>query len=178
MKSEHKKTFADDLTLDEIQANDLEMTKEAIKHAQKYSFGPDAKKAVLFVRTCVDATLKRLGLTSPQPPPNCNSPAARARHAAKIDAEMAEKQVRIENRNSYRGSDIWRCGLYIYQRDELVAFISDVLTERKTEVDAVYLTVGRESVGYMVITNAVLDETKRIFDMGRSNLVLPAAMAN
>jgi len=160
-----KTTYTDKLTLDEIASNDMEMTLDAIKNANRYNFGSDMKKAVLFVRHCLDATFRRLGMTSPQPPTNCISPKPVARHAAKLDKEMTEKQIRVEHRNKYRGSDMWRCGIYIYQRDELVAFVSDVLTKRRTEVNPLTMKIGNESIGYMVITNTQLDETKRIYLM-------------
>ena len=157
--------YADKLTLDEVAENDLAMVKDAIKDANRYGFGQDKMKAVAFIRQCVDATLKRLDMTSPQPPPNCNSQVARAMFAAKLDKEMRNKGIRIEHRNNYKGSDVWRCGIYIFQRDDLVAFISDIFTERRTETDPLTMKVGRESIGYMVVTNARLDETKRIFLM-------------
>jgi len=162
---EHKKTFADDLTLDEIADNDLEMTRDAIKNSSRYNFGPDMKKAVQFVRQCLDVTFKRLGMMSPQPPPNCISPASRTRFAEKLDAEMKEKQIRIEHRNKYTGDEIWRCGIYIYQKDVLVCFISDVLTKRTTKVGPLSMKIVGDEIGYMVVTNAQLDETKRIFVM-------------
>ncbi len=158
-------TYTDKLTLDEIAENDMQMLRDAIKNASKYTFGMDMKKAILFVRDCIDRTLKSLGITSPQPPPNCNSKAARARLAAKIDKEMADRQVKIEYRNKYTGADQWRCGVYIYQRDELVAFISDVFTTRRTEFDPVNMKITGEKVGYMVVTNARTDDSKRIFLM-------------
>lgn len=156
-------TYQKNMTLEEIAANDLEMVKEAIKNAKKYSFGKDAKKATAFVRHCLGRTLVSLGMSHPAPPPNVNSQMAKIRHAAKLDKEMREKQIRIENRNKYRGNDAWRCGIYIYQRDELVCFISDVLTVRKTEFDPISQKIGNESVGFIVITNANLEDTKRIF---------------
>jgi len=159
----NKKTYADNLTIDEIASNDLEMTKEAIKKAKKYNFGKDMKKAVNFVRDCLGRTLVSLGMTHPQPPPNVNSYEARIRHAAKIDKAMREKQVKVEHRNKYRGNDMWRCGLYVYQRDELVTFISDVLTQRSTEFDPIAQKIGREEIGFIVITNANLEDTKKIF---------------
>jgi hypothetical protein len=156
-------TYQKNMTLEEIQANDLEMTRDAIKNAKKYSFGHDMKKAVNFVRDCLGRTLVSLGMTHPQPPPNVNSYEARIRHAAKIDKAMREKQVKVEHRNKYRGNDMWRCGLYVYLRDELVAFISDVLTVRQTEYDPISQKIGNENVGFIVITNAQLEDTKRIF---------------
>jgi len=158
-------TFIKNMTLDEIAANDLEMVKEAIKSAKKYSFGKDMKKAVNFVRHCLGRTFVNLGMPHPAPPPNANSPEAKIRHAAKLDKAMREKQVRIEHRNKYRGNDAWRCGIYVYQRDELVCFISDVLTQRKTEFDPISQKIGNESVGFIVVTNANLEDTKKIFLM-------------
>jgi hypothetical protein len=154
-----KGTFADKLTLDEIAANDLEMTKDAVKNASKYRFGKDIKKAVTFVRLAVDATLKRLGIIVNVP----TSPEMKVVYAAVMDKQMREKQIRIEHRNHYKGAETWRCGIYIYQRDELVAFVSDVLTERRTEADRVTMKVGRDETGFMVITNAQMEDTKRIF---------------
>jgi len=159
----HKKTYVDKLTLDEIAANDLEMVKEAIKNAKKYSFGHDPKKATAFVRHCLARTLVSLGMSHPAPPPNVNSQLAKIRHAAKLDKEMREKQIRIENRNKYKGNDAWRNGVYVYQRDELVCFISDVLTVRRTEFDPISQKIGNEQIGYIVVTNARLEDTKRIF---------------
>ena len=152
-------TFADKLTLDEIAANDLEMTRDAIKSANKYRFGRDIEKAVTFVRLAVDATLKRLGIIVNIP----SSPEMKVAYAVELDKQMRERQIRIEHRNNYKGADIWRCGIYIYQRDELVAFVSDVLTERRTEVAADSMKVGKDDTGLMVITNAQMEETKKIF---------------
>ena len=157
--------YRNNMSLDEIAANDLEMTKDAIKNAKKYNFGHDMKKAVNFVRDCLGRTLVSLGMTHPAPPPNCNSQLAKIRHAAKLDKEMREKQIKIEHRNRYTGNDAWRCGAYIYQRGELVCFISDVLTQRKTEFDPISQKIGNDQVGFIVITNARLEDTKRIYLM-------------
>lgn len=156
-------TYQKNMTIDEIAANDLEMVKDAIKNAKKYNFGKDMKKAVNFVRMCLGKTLVSLGIPHPQPPPNVNSYEAKVRHAAKLDKAMREKQVKVEHRNKYRGNDMWRCGLYVYQRDELVTFISDVLTQRSTEFDPIAQKIGREEIGFIVITNANLEDTKKIF---------------
>lgn len=158
----NKPTFADVMTLDEIGENDVEMVKDAIKNAKKYRFGTDKMKAIRFVHTCLDNTLRFLGVVVSVP----NSHEARERYAAKLDRIMEEKQIRIENRPYYRGADQWRCGIYIYQRDELVAFISDVFTERRTEADPVSMKITKEDVGFMVITNARQDDTQRIWTPG------------
>jgi hypothetical protein len=160
------KDYRDKMTLDEMADNDMAMTKDAIKNASRYNFGRDMRKATIFLRNCLDFTLRRLGMPSPQPPANCNSREARIRHEMKIDKAMREKGIRIEKRNNYRGADIWRCGLYIYQRGELVAFISDVLTKRVTKLApgaADLLKIGSDELSYMVITNSAPEDTKKIF---------------
>lgn len=152
-------TFTDKLTLEDIAANDIEMTRDAIKNANKYNFGKDARKAMVFIKTCLDATLKHLGITVNPPV----SKDGQALYAKLLDAALAKKQIKIENRNHYRGADNWRCGLYVYQKDELVAFISDVLTVRRTEVDPISMKLLKEDTGFVVVTNARVDDTKRIF---------------
>jgi hypothetical protein len=47
----------------------------------------------------------------------------------------------------------------------LVAFISDVLTQRRTEFNPISMKIGKETQGFMVVTNARLDDTKRIYLM-------------
>lgn len=163
MKDNTEHDYRDNMTIDDIAANDMEMLKDAIKNASRYHFGPEMNKALRFVQDCVARTFRRLGMTNPQPPPNCNSPEARIRFAAKLDREMREKGVKIERRNQYKGPDQWRCGIYIYQRGELVAFISDIFTEKRTEFDRENLKITGESIGYMVITNARTDDSQRVF---------------
>jgi len=68
---------------------------------------------------------------------------------------------------------MWRCGLYIYQRGELVCFISDVLTQRSTEFDPISQKIGNEQIGYIVVTNARLEDTKRIFLMTPGTVKTP-----
>ncbi len=175
------KDYRDNMLIDDIASNDMEMLRDAIKNASKHHFGRDMNKAVRFVQDCVARTFRRLGMTNPQPPPNCNSQMARARFAAKLDMEMREKGVKIERRNHYTGNDQWRCGIYIYQRGELVAFISDIFTERRTEFDRENLKVTGGSIGYMVITNARADDTQRVFvvpEMPASLKALPGDKIN
>ena len=165
LSGEANGTYADKLTLDELASNDLEMAKDAVKNANRYHFGQDQRKALIFIRTCLDSTLRKLGIKVSPP----STKAQQAQYAKTLDRHMAEKQIRIEHRNRYRGADAWRCGLYIYQRDELVAFVSDVLTRHRTEYDRQTFQLTKEEIGFMVVTNADLNETKRIF-------VMPAAV--
>jgi len=152
-------TYQDNMTLDEIAENDLEMSMDAIKDANKYGFGNNREKAFLFVRHCMDNTLRRLGIFMRVP----KTEEARKEYAKKLDRVMTEKKIRIENRNRYTGADIWRCGIYIYRNDELVAFISDILTENRTEVDPVTMKLMKQDIGCFVITNARVDNDRRIF---------------
>ncbi len=180
-------TYADKLTLDEISENDLEMTKDAIKNANKYHFGHDMQRAAIFIRECLALTLKRLGVKVPvAPPPNLiGSQEGRARHVANLDKALHKNQIRIEHRNQYVGRMIWRCGIYVYQRDELVCFISDVLTERRQQFAPgikELMKIGDETFDLLVITNARMDETQRIYDMGAkthktdAGLIVPKAV--
>lgn len=168
---EHKKTYADDLTLDEIRDNDIEMVRDAIKNANRYHFGRDMQKASLFVRDCMDRTLKRLGIKVQLPASRTKE--SLAEYAKRLDKEMHDKQVKIETRRNYTGNDQWRCGVYIYQRDELVAFISDIFTTRRTEFNKETLKITGESVGIVVITNARTDDSKRIFLMPGKSIEIP-----
>jgi hypothetical protein len=168
---EHKKTYADDLTLDEIRDNDIAMVADAIKNANRYHFGRDMQKASLFVRDCMDRTLKRCGIKVQLPASRTKE--ALAEYAKRLDKEMHDKQVKIETRRNYTGNDQWRCGVYIYQRDELVAFISDIFTTRRTEFNRETLKITGESVGIVVITNARTDDSKRIFLMPGKSIEMP-----
>lgn len=138
--------YRDNMTLDEIAANDLEMTKEAIKNANKYSFN-DPKKAVQFIGVCIKNTLKHLGI----------------KNFEKMNYNMLKRvqktnKIKIEKRMHYKGDDEWRCGIYIYKAGELVAFISDVLKPYQSPI--LLHPVKKECY---VITNARVDLTQRIF---------------
>jgi hypothetical protein len=147
------------MTLGEIGENDLEMTKDAIKNANKYSFGNNQQKAVLFVRHCIDTTLKRCGIKV-SPPKNSF---ARKLYEKKLDWEMKQAGVVIEKRNKYKGADEWRNGLYITKDGVLVSFISDVMHVTKGKFKKSKMRVVRKSFGYIVITNARTDNISRIY---------------
>jgi len=151
--------YTDNLTLDEIGENDLEMAKDAIKNANKYSFGSHMKKSVLFVKHCLDTTLKHLGITV-NPPKDKSS---RKMYAHILDKQLEEKNIKIEHRKKYVGKEIWRNGLYISQDDVLVAFISDVIRVSQERLTKDKLRLLKESVGYYVVTNARTDNVKRIY---------------
>ena len=102
------------LTLDEAAENDMAMLKDAEKNAKRYIFD-DPKKAIRFVAHCYLRTLGRIGVVG----------------AENIDDKMLArifktKHIKIEHRDRYKGDDLWRNGIYIYRRDLLVTFISDI----------------------------------------------------
>jgi hypothetical protein len=150
----------DKLTLDEIADNDLEMVKDAITNANKYPFGRDIRKAKLFIRHCLNCTLKHLGITVTVP----KNQFAKKRYEKILDEQMAKARVKIENRKKYAGNDVWRNGIYIYKDDVLVSFISNVLGDVKEEYSKDTMKLPKRSFGGLfVITNARTDNINRIY---------------
>jgi len=174
--------YRDGMTLDDMARNDMEMLEDAIKNADRYHFGRDMKKATQFVRECLRRTLKRLGGgIEIALPSNLTSKEAQMRFMANADRLMRLNKIKVERRKHYTGADVWRCGLYIYKAGELACFISDVLTEKRTEFDPLSNKISGQSLGFMVVTNARLDDTQRIFDMGRkteAGIILPPSSIN
>ena len=135
-------TYQDNMTLDEIASYDLEMTKDAIKNANKISFH-DNRSAQLFVMACIKATLRSLGLPDFEKTP-----------VEDLDRLQAERNIKIEHRKRYRGEDEWRSGIYIYKDDVLVSFISEVQAPKIKS--PIILLPGSASKGndkWAVITN-------------------------
>lgn len=130
--------YRDDMLLDEMAENDLEMAKDAVKNCQRYRFNnPLAAKRLHFV--AIDATLKRVGLNVLED----FSPTA-------IQGNLDRLNVQIEDRQNYKGEDIWRNGLYIYKNGEIVAFISSILHEKPSP-----FAINRKD-NYIIYTNANL----------------------
>jgi hypothetical protein len=169
--------YQDNLTLDEIGENDLEMAKDAIKKAKQYNFGRNPKKAVLFIKNCMDVALKHLGIDVEIP---------KGKHAKKmygniLDRKMKDAGVKIEHRNNYFGNDIWRNGLYIYKDDVLASFISDVLRVSKDISTKDKLRLKNLSTGFCVVTNARTDNFKRIYTPGKIKevqMIVPSSKKN
>jgi hypothetical protein len=151
-------SYTDKMTLDEIQDNDLEMVKYAVKNANKHQLR-NQRQAAQFVKHCLDITLKRLGVHVNPP----RGQLERARYAKILDQQMEEKKVRIENRNKYTDNESWRNGIYIFKNDELTTFISDILTVRRQEYSKDTLRLHKQSIGCFVVTNAKIDRGQNIF---------------
>ena len=136
-------SYQDNMTLDEIAANDLEMAKDAIKNAKKFTFY-NPRAAIRFTGECVKATLIRMGLPNFEKIPQ--------KLLKKI---QKEKKIKVEHRARYQGENFWRNGIYIYKDDILVAFISEVLVPNQKP--RLISLPGRPTLGqqeYHVITNA------------------------
>lgn len=151
--------YTDEMTLDEISDNDLAMVKDAIKNANKYSFGKNKQQAMAFFKHCMDITLKRCEITVNPP----KGTYARELYEKVLDKQMAEGGILIEHRNKYRANDMWRNGLYVFKNGELVAFISNVLLDVKESYSKETFKLSKRSIGYFVITNAKTDQTQRIY---------------
>jgi len=113
--------YRDDLSLDELEQNDIAMTQDAIKDAKRYVFNT-AVAAQAFVGRCLETTLKR-----------CGCPVFQGADKDILQRQMDQNKVQVENRSKapapgygsfYKGADAWRNGLYVYKAGELVAFIS------------------------------------------------------
>jgi hypothetical protein len=156
--------YRDNLTLGEIGENDLEMVKDAIKNANKYSF-KNKQSAMLFIRHCMDCTLLHLGITPPKPTKN---QFANKRQAQILDQAMKKANVKIEGRNNYHGNDMWRRGIYIYKDGVLVAFISNVMGTMREEYGKGKMTLISKGLTEMyVVTNARNDVMGRVYGPGK-----------
>ena len=124
------------MTLDEAAENDHEMFRDAVKNTDKYTF-MNANHAVKFVAQCIGETLEHLGIKGAY---NISD--------KMLDRLQKTKQIKVERRGHYDGDDVWRNGLYIYQKDILVSFISDIMAPKKS----VFL-VNMQSDLFYVITN-------------------------
>lgn len=168
--------YQDDMTLGEIGENDLEMTEDAIKNANKYTF--DTKnKAMLFIKHCMDCTLKHVGIVVNVP----KSKFAQIMYEHTLNKQMKDAGVEIETRRHYKGKDIWRNGIYIQKDGVLVAFISNVLANVKESYSKDAMKLVRSSVGYFVITNSRTDNIKRVYggENGKPKaLILPPSSRN
>lgn len=130
-------SYQDNMTLDEIAEYDREMADDAVKNSHKYTFF-DKRHALLFLGACIRGTLEYLGIKNPE----------------KLNDKMLErlqetKQIRVERRKHHKGFDAWRNGFYLYQRDVLVAFISEVMEEKGSP-----LLIRPTRDKYYVFTNA------------------------
>jgi hypothetical protein len=108
-------SYQDKITIGEIADNDVEMFDHiVIRNTRKVTFNNE-KQALAFMFRCLKAAIKHCGVKD-------------ADKMSSIELETAEKWhgIKVEHRDYYRADDDWRNGFYIYKKDELVAFTSDV----------------------------------------------------
>lgn len=166
----HKpETYQDDMTLDEIGDYDMEMVKDAVKDVYLKTFN-SARQAQDFHVSCVFTTLKRLGM-----------PAMALLNGDECQQVLDSKGIKVETRK-YKDRENWRNGTYIYSKDVLVAFVSNVLAAvsdaeskslsgplQKAHIELYPLDIERLEGYYGVVTNAQLDN--KIFSIGTERLV-------
>jgi hypothetical protein len=151
-EAQQEMTYQDNMTLDEIKAYDMDMTRHAIKGATRYRF-QDIRRAIAFVGECVRVTLDYLGLKNAEQ-------MLKQANGKMLSRWQKENKIKIERRNKYQGKDIWRCGIYIYKADVLVAFIGEPLKEVPHPL---LLGARQQDYGYLVVTNAKLSPNSRFF---------------
>lgn len=154
-KEEAKKTFKDDLTIEEAEEVDREMADVAIKNANAYNFpikkmgnGYDVTEPREFIGKCLEDTMIRCGVKLFR---GIKQDAARF-----IQKQMDANKIVIENRSKdpfgkpfyKKPEDMWRNGLYIFKDGELVTFISEVMMYEPDN-----FAIKRDPC-YRVITNA------------------------
>jgi hypothetical protein len=118
---------------------------------------------------CLDATYRSLGVNVKLPKSRKDYPA----YTLKLAKILKEKNIKMENRQDYSGEDVWKKGIYIYQNDALVAFISNLLADGQVITSGYGSKPINRVGGFYIITNAPL-EKKLIFTPGGSNIVLPS----
>jgi hypothetical protein len=124
------------MTLDEAALNDAEMFKDTIKNAKRYTF-TDPKVAIKFVGACIGGTLEYVGI-----PASYNIP------PKMLDRIQKTKGIVIEHRTNHSGDDIWKNGIYIFKKDLLVVFVSDIFAPKEFAVMTPIMTQ------WVVFTNA------------------------
>lgn len=151
------KTYQDDLTLDEIKANDLEMHEHAIKDAKYYNFST-LQGCVRFMGEATKKVMDSCGVKV-LPPLNGKSRAAQKLRSNALERAMKHNGVVVERRKHYKGEDTWKNGLYITKHDTLVAYISEPMTV-KDNPDAIIKSPVegfKPELSFGIITNAKMD---------------------
>lgn len=106
--------MSDNRTIDEVKADDIDQLEQVFKVSQRFEFF-NKKQAYKFQGVCVQAALKNLGVEI-----------SRNINPKFVDKQLSDKGVKCEQRRYHGEDDVWRTGLYIYMKDELAFFISNV----------------------------------------------------
>lgn len=113
-------------------ARDLDNLEHRLKHSVM-ELRPSGIAAAMFVKDCLDACLKRLGImVSPTMDPRM------------IDRQLEGRRVKVERRHPsmYPDSEKWKGGLYIYKDNEIVDFIGEPVYSPLSRMFMIRTTVG------------------------------------
>jgi hypothetical protein len=163
------KDYRDDMTLGDIKSNDTDMLNDAIKGAKRYTFD-NILKAKIFVKHCLDITLKRHGIKVN--PPRTKNMFVMRRYEQELKKEFDKAKVEIESRghNHYQGADVWKRGIYVFCNGELSAFISNPFKHiQEKHFQNRMMLPESKVVGFYVITNARIDTTQRVYGPVKQN---------
>jgi len=125
------------MTLEEVGLHDSEMFNAVIKNAKRYTF-VDPNTAIKFVSGCIGATLDYLGIGRATQLP-----------VKVLDEIQRQKGIVIEHRKHFTGEDVWKNGIYIYKKDIMVSFISDIFAPTQNPI-----LVNPVMEQWIVFTNA------------------------
>jgi len=104
---------ADNRTLGEIKAADVENLEYIIQKQCKEHLFPNGTTAAEFVSKCLFKRLRKLGV-------KVNGQI----DERFVEAMLEKHNVKVENRRYEEEQDKWREGIYIYKDGEIVGFIS------------------------------------------------------
>ena len=107
----------DDRTLDQIKADDITQLEDLIKKAKDYWFS-DIRRAMQFQGEMLFKKLDSL-----------NVHVKEGMHPKMVEQQQNAQGVQVENR---RNTEEWRKGIYVYQHDVLVAWISQIEALKKS----------------------------------------------
>jgi len=115
--------YRDKLTLDEMGENDLAMTEDAAEKSVKKHFYTKSE-AIKYQAACVKQAIESTGVRI--------LPGMGPKQAG---AQLKWHNVQIETRRKYKGDDVWRCGVYIYKKGELIAFVSQAFYSKDSRTE-------------------------------------------
>jgi len=144
VKEEKDGTYVDKLTLDEIAKNDDDMTREAIKNANRYHF-KRYEAANAFTTNAFILCMRKIGgvIEKDKQSGHFFSP---------------DRRTRVEQRDRYQGQDLWRNGIYIYRDDVLAYFIGKPQLFMGSA--SAIIRIPPQALAYWVVTNAPLNGGK------------------
>ena len=139
-------TWTDNRYLGDLPAIDGDQREQRWKQSKEYKFDSVAE-ASRFMNASVLAAFNGIGLDPGKPGTDARFMERR------LERQLKKKQIRIEHDQQWVHKENWKCGTYVYKRDELCYFISTVFRH------------GKFDPHWRVITNVKVDD-KRIQIIG------------